>query len=43
MKNMPCIDVEKVCIGDTCKTLNDRMKEHERPVQRIDTNNSLAV
>ena len=33
----------QVYIGDTCKTLIDRMKEHKRTVQRIDTNNSLAV
>ena len=33
----------QVYIGETCKTLIDRMKEHKRPVQKIDTNNSLAV
>ena len=31
----------QVYIGETCKTLNYRMKEHS--VQRIDTNNSLAA
>ena len=33
----------QVYIGETCKTFTDRMKEHKRLVQSIDTNNSIAV
>ena len=39
---IPC-KYGQVYIGETCKTLIDRTKEHKRSVQRIDTNNSLAV
>ena len=39
---LPC-RCGQVYISETCKTLIGRMKEHKRTVQRIDTNNSLAV
>ena len=30
-------------IGETSKTLNERLKEHQRAVRRMDNNNSVAV
>ena len=39
---IPC-QCGEVYIGDTSKTMKDRMKEHHRAVRRGDNNNSLAV
>ena len=36
-------DTDKCTLVKHVRPLIDRMKEHKRSVQRIDTNNSLAV
>ena len=33
----------EVYIGETGKTINERVKEHKRSVCRMDTNNSITV
>ena len=39
---IPC-SCGEVYIGETGKTINERVKEHKRSVCRMDTNNSIAV
>ena len=39
---IPC-QCGEIYIGETCKTLPQRMPEHKRAVQRVDMNNSLAT
>ena len=40
--SIPC-ECGKVYIGETGKTLTERLAEHRRAVRRMDNNNSLAV
>ena len=40
---IPCSDCSKLCIGQTGRTLAQRVKEHQRAVRTFDVNNSALA
>ena len=43
MYEVPCDDCEMTYVGETLRTIEDRLKEHKRCVQRGDTNASAIA